>query len=92
MPVLIAPGRAPLPGIGITPVRPDLVAHAGIAGVVIARIGRGTPAADAGLLPLDPRSGELGDVIVAVNDRRVETLSTCVAELDDIGVDNVRPN
>jgi 2-alkenal reductase len=88
VPVLIARGRAPLPGIGITPVRPDLVARAGISGVVIARVGPGTPAAQAGLLPFDQRSGELGDVIVAVNGRRVETLSTFVSELDRVGVDN----
>ena len=88
VPVLIARGRAPLPGIGITPVRPDLVARAGISGVVIARVGAGTPAAQAGLRPFDQRSGELGDVIVAVNGRRVETLSTFVAELDRVGVDN----
>jgi 2-alkenal reductase len=88
VPVLIERGRAPLPGIGITPVRPDLVARAGISGVVIGRIGAGTPAAKAGLRPLDQRTGELGDVIVAVNGRRVETLSTFVAELDRAGVDN----
>lgn len=88
VPVLIARGRAPLPGIGITPVRPDLVARAGIEGVVIARVGRDTPAAQAGLQPLDARTGELGDVIVAVNGRRVPTLSTFVAELDRVGVDN----
>lgn len=88
VPVLIARGRAPLPGIGITPVRPDLVARAGISGVVIARIGSGTPAAQAGLQPFDQRTGELGDVIVAVNGRRVETLSTFVSELDRVGVDN----
>jgi 2-alkenal reductase len=88
VPVLIERGRAPLPGIGITPVRPDLVARAGIAGVVIARVGAGTPAAQAGLRPIDQRTGELGDVIVAVNGRRVETLSTFVAELDRVGIDN----
>ena len=88
VPVLIERGRAPLPGIGITPVRPDLVARAGIAGVVIARVGAGSPAAQAGLRPIDQRSGEVGDVIVAVNGRRVETLSTFVAELDRAGIDN----
>jgi len=88
VPVLIARGRAPLPGIGITPVRPDLVARAGISGVVIARVGAGTPAAQAGLRPFDQRTVEIGDVIVAVNGRRVETLSTFVAELDRVGVDN----
>jgi 2-alkenal reductase len=88
VPVLIARGRAPLPGIGITPVRPDLVARAGISGVVIARVGPDSPAAKAGLQPYDQRSGALGDVIVAVNGRRVETLSTFVSELDRVGVDN----
>jgi 2-alkenal reductase len=65
------------------------VARAGISGVVIARVNTGSPAAQAGLQPFDQRSGELGDVIVAVNDRRVETLSTFVAELDRVGIDNV---
>jgi len=88
VPVLIARGRAPLPGIGISPVRPDLVARAGISGVVIARVGPGSPAAQAGLQPMDQRSGELGDVIVAVNGRKVDTLSTFVSELDRVGVDN----
>ncbi|MFZ2652636.1 MAG: trypsin-like peptidase domain-containing protein, partial [Burkholderiaceae bacterium] len=88
VPALITRGVAPLPGIGITPVRPDLVARAGISGVVVADVGRGTPAAAAGLKPLNQRTGELGDVIVAVNGRRVDTLSTFVAELDRVGIDN----
>lgn len=87
VPALISRGVAPLPGIGITPVRPDLVARAGISGVVIAEVDRGSPAAQAGLQALNRRSGELGDVIVAVNGRRVETLSTFVAELDRVGID-----
>jgi 2-alkenal reductase len=86
VPALIARGRAPLPGIGIEPVRPDLVARAGISGVVIAAVGRGTPAAEAGLQPLNQRSGDLGDVIVAVNGRRVETVSQFAAELDRVGI------
>ncbi|WP_235839968.1 S1C family serine protease [Derxia lacustris] len=86
VPALIARGRAPLPGIGIAPVRPDIVARAGIAGVVIADIGRGTPAADAGLRAYDSRSGDLGDVIIGVNGRRVNTLSQFVSELDRAGI------
>ena len=89
VPALIARGRAPLPGIGIAPVRPDLVARAGISGVVVGEVGSGTPAAQAGLRPLDRRTGELGDVIVAVNGRRVATLSSFVAELDRVGIGNV---
>ncbi|MBK6852535.1 MAG: trypsin-like peptidase domain-containing protein [Burkholderiales bacterium] len=87
VPSLIGKGRAPLPGIGITPVRPDLVARAGIRGVVIAEVARGTPAASAGLQAMNRRNGDLGDVIVAVNGRGIETLSTFVAELDRAGID-----
>ena len=86
VPSLIERGRAPLPGIGITPVRPDLVARAGIRGVVIAEVDRNTPAAEAGLQPLDTRSGNLGDVIVGVNGRPISTLSNFVAELDRVPI------
>ena len=89
VPSLIARGRAPLPGIGITPVRPDLVERAGIAGVVIAEVRRGTPAAEAGLKAMNPRTNNLGDVIVGINGKRVESLSTFVAELGRVGVDGV---
>jgi 2-alkenal reductase len=87
VPVLIVKGRAPLPGIGFTPVRPDIVARNNISGVVIAEVGRGTPAAEAGLQGLG-RNNTLGDVITAVNGKTVETLSTFVAELDRAGIGN----
>ncbi len=88
VPALIARGHAPLPGIGIEPVRPDLVARAGVRGVVIADVMRGGPADQAGLRPFDRRTGSLGDVIVAVNGRPLESLTEFVAELDRIGVNN----
>jgi 2-alkenal reductase len=89
VPSLIARGHAPLPGIGIVPVRPDLVARAGISGVVIAQVTRGTPAAEAGLQPLNQRTGELGDVIVAVNGKPIESVSQLAAELDRTGIGNM---
>jgi 2-alkenal reductase len=89
VPQLIARGRAPHPSIGIIPVHPDLVARAGITGVVIAGIQPGTPAAEAKLQPLDQRSGKLGDVIIAVNGRPVESLPTLAAELDRVGIDHI---
>ena len=89
VPQLIARGRAPHPSIGIVPVHPELVERAGITGVVIASIQPGTPAAHAGLMPLDQRRGKLGDVIVAVNGRPIESLPTLAAELDRVGIDNV---
>jgi len=88
VPFLIARGRAPLPGIGISPVPPQLVERAGLAGVVIRSVSRGSPAAQAGLRPLNERTGDLGDIIIGVNGRRVETLSTFVAELERVGISN----
>jgi 2-alkenal reductase len=86
VPSLISRGRAPLPGIGINPVSPDLVARAGITGVVIAEVPRGTPAAQAGLKALNRDTGKLGDIIVAVNGKPVDTVSTFVVELDKAGI------
>ena len=87
VPQLIARGRAALPGIGIRAVDPVVAARAGITGVVIAEVMRGTPAAQAGLAPVDRRTGEVGDVIIAVNGRPVESIGTFAAELDRAGVD-----
>ena len=87
VPQLITHGRAALPGIGIVPVDPDLVASAGIGGVVIARVQPGSPAARAGLKALDAAKGDLGDVILAVNGQRVTTLAEFGAALDGVGID-----
>jgi len=86
VPALIARGKAPLPGIGIAPVRPDIVARAGISGIVIYQITPGSPADAAGLRAYDQRSGDPGDVIIGVNGRRVTTLSQFVNELDRTGI------
>jgi len=86
VPSLINRGQAPLPGIGVTPISPDQVARAGISGVVLGAVGRGTPAASAGLQPYNPQTGDLGDIIVAVNGRAVPTLSGFVSELERAGI------
>jgi 2-alkenal reductase len=88
VPALINRGRAPLPGIGIEPVRPDLVARSGISGVVIAQMDANGPAAQAGLLGYNPRTREVGDVITAVNGKSIESLSGFVGELDKAGIDS----
>jgi 2-alkenal reductase len=87
VPALISRGRAPLPGIGVNPVRPELVARAGISGVVIAQLDPKGPAAQAGLVAYNPKTGELGDVITAVNGKIVTSLSSFVGELDKAGID-----
>jgi len=88
VPSLIARGRAPLPGIGIDPFPPEAVARAGISGVVIRSVGRGTPAAQAGLRAANPQRRDLGDIIIAVNGRRVESVTQFAAEIDRVGIDN----
>ena len=89
VPQLIATGRAPQPGIGIVPFHPEIVARAGLFGVVIARVQPGSPAAQAGLMPFDERTGNVGDVIVAVNGRAVKSLTAFLTELDRVGIDHV---
>lgn len=89
VPSLIARGYAPLPGIGIQPFPPELVARAGITGVLIASVTRGSPAAEAGLRPANPRANDAGDVIVAVNGRRVQSVTSFASELDRAGVDSI---
>ncbi len=88
VPQLIARGYALRPSIGIVPVHPDLVAQAGIEGVVIARVLPRSPGARAGLHAMNADSGELGDVIVAVNGHTVESLPQFGAELDRVGIDH----
>jgi 2-alkenal reductase len=89
VPQLIARGKASLPGIGIRAVDPVLTARAGITGVVVAQVVPGSPAAQAGLVPVDRRTGDVGDVIVAVNGRPVEAMGTFAAELDRSGIDSL---
>jgi len=88
VPSLIARGRAPIPGVGIVPYAPEIVARAGIVGVVIQQVVPGSPAARAGLTATTPRQQEVGDVIVAVNGRPIETPSQFANELDRVGVGN----
>ncbi len=86
VPSLIARGRAPIPGIGIVPFPPEIVARAGIRGVVIEEVRPGSSAAKAGLRAANPRSRDVGDVIVAVNGRLTETPSQFANELDKVGI------
>jgi 2-alkenal reductase len=91
VPSLIARGKAPQPGIGIGAVNPVVAARAGYSGVVIEAVVPGSPAAAAGLRGLKrlPNGrAEVGDVIVAVGERRIESIATFAAEIDRAGIDN----
>ena len=86
VPQLIATGRVPTPGLGIIAGNEATAARLGIEGVVIVRTLPGSPAARAGLRPVNPRTGEVGDVIVAINDRPVRRLSDLTAALQGIAI------
>jgi 2-alkenal reductase len=86
VPQLIRSGRVPNPGLGIMAGEEAVAARLGIEGVVVVRTLAGSPAARAGLRGVDPRTGEIGDVIVGVNGRPVRRLSDLTEELERIGV------
>jgi len=88
VPILIKRGKAPRPGIGIVVADPQAVARAGLSGLVIVGIVEDSPAAQAGLVPFDPRTGAVGDIIVAVEGKPVNTISTFASLLDGIGIGN----
>ncbi len=81
VPQLIATGRVPTPGLGILAGNEAAAARLGITGVVVGRVVPGSPAARAGLRPVDPRTGQIGDVIVGLNGQRVQRLSDLIAAL-----------
>jgi S1-C subfamily serine protease len=86
VPELIRNGRVPTPGIGIVAANEAVAARTGIEGVVIVRTAPGSPAERAGLRGVDARSGTVGDVIVAVNDKPVRRLSDLTEVLEQVGV------
>jgi 2-alkenal reductase len=86
VPELIRSGRMPNPGIGIIAAPESATARFGIEGVVVVRTLRGSPAAEAGIRGMDQTTGEIGDVIVAVNNKPVRRLSDLTAELERTGV------
>ncbi|MCS6877664.1 MAG: trypsin-like peptidase domain-containing protein [Geminicoccaceae bacterium] len=88
VPELIRTGRVPLPGIGILVLPEELTARAGIRGVAIQAVVPGSAAARAGLRGTDLARGRLGDVIVAVDGRRVSSLADLALEFERIGIGN----
>ena len=86
VPELIRSGRVPNPGIGIITAPESATARLGMDGVVVVRTLRGSPAATAGIRGIDQMTGEIGDIIVAVNGKPVRRLSDLTAELERAGV------
>ncbi|MCA9693684.1 MAG: PDZ domain-containing protein, partial [Myxococcales bacterium] len=76
VPQLINKGFVERPGLGISVVPQEYASAAGIAGVVILEVTRGSPAHKAGLVGLSrDRSGSVlvGDVIVGIDRHKVDS-------------------
>lgn len=86
VPQLIQRGRVPSPGIGILAGQEGAAARLGVEGVIIFRVLPGSPAERAGLRGIDPQTGEIGDIIVAVNGKPVRRLADLTAALDRTGI------
>jgi S1-C subfamily serine protease len=86
VPELIRTGRAPTPGIGIAAAPEAMATRLGAEGVVVVRTTPGSSAERAGLRGVDPSTGAVGDVIVAVNGKPVRRLSDLTDEIEQVGV------
>ncbi len=90
VPQLIAHGRIVEPGIGISVVSDSVAQKLGLTGVLIYGVQRGSPAAGAGLTGLASNgTGRivLGDRIVAVNGRKVDSGDDLLDAFERAGVD-----
>jgi protease Do-like 1, chloroplastic len=84
VPELIQHGKIVRPGLGVN-ILPDQIAeNAGIEGVVIATVVKGGAADQAGLKGIKRRFGEteVGDVITAVDGKKVRTADELATELE----------
>ena len=88
VPQIIKSGRAPRPGIGIVAADERVAGQMGVRGVPVLAVAPGSPAAQAGLEGFDRRTGQAGDVIVAVNAKPIESIADLASVLDDVGVGN----
>ncbi len=88
VPQIIQYGHLVKPGIGATLADERLAGRLGIEGILILSIERNSPAEKAGLKPTKQYRGEvvLGDIITAVNDKKVSSYDELRTELERFGV------
>jgi S1-C subfamily serine protease len=92
VPELIKYGRISRPGLGIQVVSDAIARRAGITGVIIGDVQRGSAAAKAGLRGLQRnRFGEayVGDVIIGINDKPVRNFGELGDALEQYQVGDV---
>ena len=83
---LIKQGHVPRPGIGITALDEQMAARLDVDGVIVAEVIPGSPAARAGLTGIDPRAGQLGDVITHAESKRVHSVADLAAVLEHVAI------
>jgi 2-alkenal reductase len=86
VPQLIRDGRVPNPGIGIVAADARAAARVGVDGLVVLRTLPGSAAEHAGLKGVDPTTGSLGDVIVAVAGAKIGSIDDFTNALSKAGV------
>jgi 2-alkenal reductase len=86
VPAIIKEGRAPLPGIGIGAADERVAAQLGVPGVVVLAVKPGSPADKAGIRPFEPRSGTVGDIIVAADGQPTKTIADLAEVLERAGI------
>jgi 2-alkenal reductase len=85
VPELIRNGRVPTPGIGIVAAGEAAATRLGTEGVIVVRTALGSPAERAGIRGVDFSTGEIGDVITAVNGKQVHRLSDLTDQIEQVG-------
>ncbi len=88
VPALIRDGRVPRPGIGVVIASEEEAERMGVDGAIVLQIAPNTPAARAGLRPVDPESKKLGDVIASIDGMRVRNVPDLAVALGRAGVGN----
>jgi 2-alkenal reductase len=88
VPQLIRNGRVPTPGIGIVAASEAVATRLGRQGVIVIRTAPGSPAERAGIRGADLSTGELGDIITAVNGKQVHRLSDLTDQIEQVGAGN----
>ncbi len=88
VPQIIANGHPIRPWIGAEFLRDDITQRAGLDGVVIAKVNDDTPAAQAGLEGMSRgyRGWNVGDRIVAVDGKKVDTVDELLDAFESAGV------
>lgn len=85
---LIRTGRVATPGIGIVAANEATATRLGIDGVIVLRTIPGSPAAEAGLMGAERAGGVVQDVITAVDNHPVHSMSDLAAMLQQAGTGN----